>query len=149
MSPVDCQRTSTNHFYVSFKCPFVFLTCYFYDISHSTCIQKNVFPNFQSILRLRLWVKHILLLLCCMGHYVGNIVNMINKQFDRLFCQTNEFEQNILHINIIPKGFCWCKNLNFFEKKWEDEAVDHKMDLGYWNTTRHMSFLCMVWKHCA
>ena len=35
-----------------------------------------------------------------LGHYVGNYyVDMINRQFDQLFHQTNEFAKNILHTN--------------------------------------------------
>ncbi len=39
---------------------------------------------------------------CCIDHYGGNFhVDMINKQFGRLFRQTNEFGRNILHTNIM------------------------------------------------
>ncbi len=44
--------------------------------------------------------------------------------------KTYEFARNILHTkHYVPKGFCWCKNLNFFGEKWMDEAVDHEMEL--------------------
>ena len=69
---------------------------------------------------------------CCIGHYVGNYyVDIINRQFDRLFPQTNEIAWNTLHINITYlKASADVKILNFLEKSvWGDEAVDHEMDL--------------------
>ena len=39
---------------------------------------------------------------CCIGHFVGNYyVDIMKRQLDRLFCQTNEFARNILHTHIV------------------------------------------------
>ncbi len=52
-------------------------------------------------------------------------VDIINRHFGRSFHQTNEFARNILRTNIMYL----CRNLKFFGEKWEDEVVDHEMDL--------------------
>ena len=61
------------------------------------------FPNFQTILRLCWrWVMHVLLYRLVVQVTVGNYyVDIKNRQFDRLLCQTNEFAINILHTNIM------------------------------------------------
>ncbi len=48
--------------------------------------------------------------------YVGNYyVDIVNRQFDRLFRQTNEFAKNILHTNIMyPKASADVKISTFF-----------------------------------
>ncbi len=39
---------------------------------------------------------------CCIDHYAQNYhVNMTYQQFQRWFCQTNEFARNILHTYIV------------------------------------------------
>ena len=65
-------------------------------------------------------------------HYVGNYyVDIINRQFDQIFCQTKEFACNILHTNIMDlRVSADVKISTFLVKNGEgDEAVDHKMDL--------------------
>ncbi len=45
---------------------------------------------------------HFNVLYCFIGHNVGNYyVDIINRQFYRLFRQTNEFARTILHTNIM------------------------------------------------
>ena len=59
-------------------------------------------------------------LFCWIGHYVANYyVNIINRKFDRLFCQTNEFARNTLHTNIMYlKASADAKIWTFFGENW-------------------------------
>ncbi len=47
---------------------------------------------------------------CCIGHYIGNYyVDIINRQFDRLFQQANMNLQEIFctqTLCTVPKSFC-------------------------------------------
>ena len=75
---------------------------------------------------------------CCIDHYVDNYyVNIINRLFDRLFRQTNEFAKYVLHRNIMYLKASADVNIStFFGEKWGDEAVHHKMDFYNKLTTR-------------
>ena len=58
---------------------------------------------------------------CCISHiyWYYYYADIINRQCSDYFAkQINLQEIIILHTNImyIPKGFYWCKNVNFFEK---------------------------------
>ncbi len=55
-------------------------------------------------------------------------VDIIDWQFGDYFSKQMNL-QEMFHKFHIPKGFYWYKNLNFLEKIWGDDAVDHETDL--------------------
>ena len=80
--------------------------------------KMSLFPNFQLILRLRVWVHaRFTVSYCCIGRYFGNYyVDIINRQID-WFRQTNECARNILHTNIMYlKATVDVKHSTFLEK---------------------------------
>ncbi len=92
------------------KGPFVILTLSLWQ-SSVDIYEISLFPNFQMILRLRLWVMHFLLLhrpLCWKYN-----VDIENRQFDQLFCQKMNWQESA-HKHMYLK-LRWCKNLNFLE----------------------------------
>ncbi len=77
-----------------------------------------IFPRFWSFV-CELWT-YFTASECCTGNYVGICyVDIINRQFGRLFCQTKEFAGNILHTIIMYLNLLQLMEISdFFGEKW-------------------------------
>ena len=54
----------------------------------------------------------------CIGHYIRIYdVDPVNQQFGSQFVKHLFTKKYFAHKHNIPKGFYWCKNLNFWERK--------------------------------
>ncbi len=141
----------------SLKGPFCNLTMIFLWHSSVDIDKISLFPNFRSILSFRLWVMHVLLYYRNVG---GNFhVDIIKRQFGRLFRETNEFARNILLTNIMYlKASADVKISTFLEKnggmrlwitKWTFNHIANPTSItqsNAWKATIHTKAYIYVFK---
>ncbi len=134
--PIETIRLHAQHkLFYSIKSPFCDYEMLFLCHCSLDIDKISLFPNFQSIRRLRLKVMHVLL--CCTGCIGHNVVYFScrhSKKANSAIISSKKWicKKYSAHIHYVPKGFWRCKNLNFFGGKWWMRLLITKWTFNLW-----------------